>query len=223
MGLHLDRHDVPGAPAGVVLMLHGGAETPGKIPVTPLYPGYLRVRLLQRSVRDALGQAGLATWLVRNRWTSWAAPTEHDEGAPVADGRAGLEAVRAAYGGVPVVLVGHSMGARTALRLADHPQVVGLVGLAPWFPASEPVGPLRDRHLAVAVNGADTEVSPREARVFVERVGGLARSAEFRRIGDQGPGLLAHGMGFHPRRWSEFVVEQARRMVSDGVGTPPPR
>lgn len=218
MGLHLDRHDVPGAPAGVVLMLHGGAETPGRIPVTALYPGYLRVRLLQRSVRGALGRAGLATWLVRNEWTSWAAPTAADAGAPVADARAGLDAVRSAYGEVPVVLVGHSMGARTGLRLADHPQVVGLVGLAPWFPESESVDPLRDRHLAVAVNGADTEVSPHEARLFVERVGGLARSTDFRRIGDQGPGLLAHGMGFHPRRWNDFVVEHATRMIGDARG-----
>ena len=51
---------------------------------------------------------------------------------------------------VPVVIVGHSMGARTGARVADDPSVRGLVALAPWFPPGEPVAALQGKDLVVA-------------------------------------------------------------------------
>ena len=41
---------------------------------------------------------------------------------------------RASSATCPVVLLGHSMGARTAVHVADDAAVRGVVALAPWFP-----------------------------------------------------------------------------------------
>jgi pimeloyl-ACP methyl ester carboxylesterase len=64
-----------------------------------------------------------------------------DETSPVHDARWALEQIRGAYPDRPVALVGHSMGGRTALHLADEDGVRVLVGLAPWVhPSDEPRG-----------------------------------------------------------------------------------
>ncbi|WP_438949092.1 LLM class flavin-dependent oxidoreductase, partial [Streptomyces harbinensis] len=51
--------------------------------------------------------------------------------AVAATGPRGMR-LAARLGPVPVVLVGHSMGGRAALRAAGHPAVTGVVALAPW-------------------------------------------------------------------------------------------
>ena len=43
---------------------------------------------------------------------------------------------------MPVVVLGHSMGGRTACRVADHDLVRGVVALAPWLPPGESVADL---------------------------------------------------------------------------------
>ncbi|MGR4852480.1 alpha/beta fold hydrolase [Streptomyces sp. LARHCF252] len=50
------------------------------------------------------------------------------------DARRALGELARRAGDVPVVLVGHSMGGRAALRAADAPQVRAVPALAPWCP-----------------------------------------------------------------------------------------
>jgi pimeloyl-ACP methyl ester carboxylesterase len=188
-------------------MLHGGGDDPEARAVGDTYLGYARMRYLHWCIKKELASHGVSLWLVRNRFTSWNAPTDQAEPAPVADARTGLEAIQTAHGeDVPVVLVGHSMGARAALHVVDDPTVVGLVAVAPWLPPEEPVETLRDRHLAAAVSGADTEVEPSDVRAFVARADRVARSTVFEQIGDRGPGALAHGMGHNVGEWHGFII-----------------
>ncbi len=72
---------------------------------------------------------------MRYRYRGW----NGSAASPVADARAALDAVRRTHGQVPVVLLGHSMGARTAVRVAADPLVRGVTALAPWLPDGEPV------------------------------------------------------------------------------------
>ena len=53
------------------------------------------------------------------------------------DARWALDVVRREQPGLPIALVGHSMGGRVALRLAGDDGVTALVGLAPWVHASD--------------------------------------------------------------------------------------
>ena len=73
-------------------------------------------------LRDALrASAGSVTrcWLLRYARRGWNGGTTR---SPVPDARWALDQVRAAYGDVPVVLVGHSMGGRASRAGRRRPQ-----------------------------------------------------------------------------------------------------
>src|SRR5215831_8161717 len=73
-----------------------------------------------------------------------------EQASPVHDLNRMLDEIRGTYGPVPVVLIGHSMGARAALRAAGHPSVTAVAGLAPWLPPGEPTGQLAGRRVLLA-------------------------------------------------------------------------
>ena len=70
----------------------------------------------------------LAVLRLKNRVRGW----NGDRQDPVHDARWALDRIRHVLPGMPVVLVGHSMGGRVALRLGAEPDVVGVAALAPW-------------------------------------------------------------------------------------------
>lgn len=53
------------------------------------------------------------------------------------------------FGATPVVMLGHSLGGRAAVRSAGAAGVRGVVALAPWLPEDEPVDQLAGRALAI--------------------------------------------------------------------------
>ena len=110
----------------------------------------------------------------------------------------------AAYGDVPVALVGHSMGARIASRVADDPNVRGVVGLAPWFDAGDPVAALAGKDLVVGHGLRDRITSARDSQAFIERAAAVAARAEFYPLGGAGHYLL-----YRPRRWNRFALRHS--------------
>jgi pimeloyl-ACP methyl ester carboxylesterase len=196
---HLTRSPVR-SPRGMVLMLHGGAEADLE-PVGSRSRPWLRARLMMEQLRRPFHAAGLDVWLLRYRITGW----NHGHAelpSPVPDARWALDRVRE-RGPLPVVLLGHSMGARTAVTVADDDLVRGVVGLAPWFPAGEPVEPLRGKRL-VAVHGrADRITSFAATAAFVRRAATVAASAELVDMGSLDHAML-RGLG----RWNEQALER---------------
>ncbi|HEY1134514.1 MAG TPA: alpha/beta fold hydrolase, partial [Nocardioides sp.] len=147
-------------PRGVVLMLHGGKEHSDRA-VDGRSASWRRSAAMQRTLAPAFAEAGYTTWLLRYALRGW------NGGAPVADARAALRRTDLELPDLPVVLLGHSMGARTAVHVADHPTVVGVVALAPWFPPGEPVAALRGRALRVTHGSRDRITSARASQAYV--------------------------------------------------------
>ena len=117
------------------------------------------------AIRHGLRGSGAVVRRPRFRLRGW----NDAQASPVRDLTETLDEIAAAYGSAPVVLVGHSMGARAAMRAAGHPAVSAVAGLAPWLPLGEPVDQLAGRRVLVAHGSADTITSPDESWAFVER------------------------------------------------------
>jgi predicted alpha/beta-hydrolase family hydrolase len=188
-------------------MLHGGRER-GREPVTDASASWRRSRWMMDHISDDLVRAGLSVWLLRYGVRGWNARAGA-EPSPLADTRWALDQVRQVVGGVPVVLLGHSMGARAAVAVADQGNVVGVVALAPWLPAGEPAEALAGRHLAVAHGRSDRITSYRQSRRFCLDATGIAASAEFHDMGRAG-----HYMLRRIPDWNRFAVSRSVALSS---------
>ncbi|PZS10948.1 MAG: alpha/beta hydrolase [Acidimicrobiales bacterium] len=142
-------------PSGLVILLHGGVPRSSQL-VRRTRQVYLRMLLFARALHRAGRKRGLVVWLLRNRVRGWNEP----ELDAVLDAQWALAQAAARFPGLPVVLVGHSMGGRTALRVAGAPAIVAVAALAPWTPQEEPVIQLAGRAVLVAHGDRDRIVRP---------------------------------------------------------------
>jgi predicted esterase len=202
----------PDDPQAVVLMLHGG-KARGVDPVDERSASWRRSRWMMTHIAGRANRAGTAVWLLRYGVRGWNAGSGADP-SPVPDARWALDEVRREHGDVPVVLLGHSMGARTSVAVADDESVVGVVGLAPWLPADEPTRPLAGKHLAVAHGASDKITSARATRAFVSRAERVAASTEFHDMGRVG-----HYMLRRVADWNDFAVTRSLSLLGAEVGS----
>jgi predicted esterase len=193
LGLHAPRR----APVrGVVLVMHGGRVSSTE-PVGAWQLAVLRVAVLARAIRARLGGHGLVVASLQFSVRGWNGAEE----SPVADAAWALERLAGRFD-VPTALVGHSMGARTAIRVAGHEQVRGVVALAPWLPAGEPVAQLAGRRLAIAHGTADRVTDPRLSLAYARRAEPVADRVVHRRVEGDG-----HAMLRRPASWHRFAAE----------------
>jgi predicted esterase len=186
-------------PAGVVVVLHGGREVSARR-VTAVDPPVLRMIPVARAIRRAVGGSGIAVWRHRFAVRGW----NGDQASPAGDLSRLLDDIQARYDGVRVLVAGHSMGARAAFRVAGHPAVFAVAGLAPWLPPGEPAGQLAGRRVLLAHGSADTVTRPDDTWAYASRARAMTSvtALEIRR-GD-------HAMLRRATLWHAIAAEFAR-------------
>ena len=205
-GRAIARLEPDGPVRGVVLMLHGGTPTSTE-PVDAASASLWRTTVMRNRIAPSLLRQGYAVWLLRYAVRGW-----NGTGAPVVDARWAIGQVRQEHPGVPVVLLGHSMGGRTAVHVADEEGVAGVVGLAPWLAPGDPVRTLRGRDLVAGHGLRDRITSAASTKAYVARADAVARRAEFRPLGGAG-----HYMLYRAGRWNRFARNQVRRLLDEAV------
>ena len=210
-GPRLESHAARGELRGIALFCHGGTAT-SVAPPRERALSLVRMRAIEQFVRAAHGRP-------RDRHrtcsaTGWPAGTAPPPTpTPTSAGRSSSS--RAEHGAdVPIVLVGHSMGGRAALRAGGDPQVAAVCALAPWTPPGEPVAHLRGRTVAILHGRGDRWVPAKLSADFA--AAGPARPA--RRVARfTTPG--GHSMLRGALRWHRF----ARDVVLGATGIEPMR
>jgi pimeloyl-ACP methyl ester carboxylesterase len=152
------------ATRGAVVVAHGGQSVSTE-PTGPRDLAVLRMLPLANFIRLALRGHGIAVIRPRFELKGW----NGELASPAADLGRLLDEIGARYGAVPIVLIGHSMGARAAFRMAGHPAVTAVAGLAPWLPPGEPVAQLTGRRVLLAHGTADRVTPPAETWAYAER------------------------------------------------------
>lgn len=191
------------APRTVVLVLHGGRAT-SQDPVRRYQLAYQRMHVMARSLRQATAGSAAQVWLLRNRVRGWNEPALD----ALTDARWALERIKTEHPAARIVLVGHSLGGRVALRLADDEAVGGVCGLAPWLEPGEPIDQLAGRRVLIAHGDADRITSPEQSADYARRALQLPRppSMTYVRVPGAGHAML--------RRWTEWEV-LTRRFVRE--------
>ncbi|MGJ0120451.1 alpha/beta hydrolase [Williamsia sp. MIQD14] len=173
-------------PEAIVLVLPGGTDI-SYAPSSWRSPSALRMYPFTGSVAARFGRR-VAVHQVRYRVYGW----NGGQNSPMPYARAALERMTQRHPGVPVHLIGHSMGGRVGAQLADDERVHGLLALAPWWQFAD-WRRIHDGVRVVAMHGtADTRTYPhRTERGIVElRERGL--DATFIPVPDGGHAMLDH-------------------------------
>jgi predicted esterase len=145
-----------------VLVLHGGspdsfASTRWRdLAVLRLWPV---ARAIARDVPDA------TVYRLRFSTRGW---NGSGDGA-LRDARWALDIIRNREPGIPIVLVGHSLGGRVALRVGGEQGIAGVVGLTPWIPSNDPAAQLAGVPVVVIQAGRDRVIPEQTTRPWLAR------------------------------------------------------
>jgi predicted esterase len=205
----LEQRATDGETRGIALFCHGGTASSLEPPRERAL-SLVRMRAFEHFVHTSAADRGIATALLRYRVAGW-----NGEAADAfQDVRWAIAQLREQHGGdVPIVLVGHSMGGRAALRAGGEPSVTAVCALAPWTPPGEPVMHLRDQTVAILHGRSDRWVPARLSADYAVRARrARARVARFTIEG-------GHSMVRRAQRWHGF----ARDVVLAGTGLEPLR
>lgn len=189
---------VPADPEGVVILLHGGASRGDQVAVSPTQLSVLRmIPVAHRIARATRGR--LAVFRLLNSHRGWDTTT-----TPMMDVAWALDrAAGQGLAGLPVALVGHSLGGRAALLAAADPRVRSAVALNPWvYPPDD--ADLSGRSVLVVHGSEDRIASPSRSEAVARRLSARTRVGYVAVPGAK-HAMLRHGQTFE-RLAAEFVA-----------------
>jgi dienelactone hydrolase len=195
-GPSVDVLEPDGPTTAVVLVLHGGKADSFE-PAIAAQLAAVRMRPFAAMLHRRGRRHGLAVWSVRYRYRGW----NGADRSPVADVEWSLDEVRRRHGDVPVVVVGHSMGGRTAFAVGGDRSVQGVCALAPWTEPNDPVAQLAGKTVLIAHGNVDMVTSPRGSKLYAKRVAQVAARVGYIVVhGD------VHAMVFRWRAWHRIAT-----------------
>ncbi|WP_082399690.1 alpha/beta hydrolase [Gordonia phthalatica] len=114
------------------------------------------------------------------------------QASPMPHARAALDALASEHPGVPIAVIGHSMGGRIAALLGDDERVTDILALAPWWQFAD-WRHIRDGVRVRAIHGdADTVTrAPRTAKGIAE-LAARGFDAEYLAVPGGGHPMLDH-------------------------------
>lgn len=198
--------DTPGKdPQGVALVLHGGQQHSSD-PVHPWNLAALRMVPFARRIAEE-GQGRIAVARLRYAVRGWNQPDR----APVRDAEWALTELTGRFPGLPIALVGHSMGGRAAIYIAGHRAVTTVVALAPWIDRGDPSRQLQGRSVLLVHGTADRMTSHRATVGFANRLKAEGVDVTLvERLGER------HAMLRNADAWHDLAAEFTRTRLLDG-------
>lgn len=207
-GPRLTVRAAAGTTRAVVLVLHGG-QSDSVAPTSPAQLAAARMVPFARGLQRAGRGHGLAVWTLHYSYRGW----NGAQASPLADVGWALAEVRHRDGDVPVLLLGHSMGGRAALRAAGDPSVRAVLALAPWLPDGEPVRQLAGRRVLIAHGSRDRVTSPRGSRAYTERAAAVTPQVSWLSVrGD------THAMLVRFRTWQRLAIRFTLSCLEPAAG-----
>lgn len=207
--------DVPAGPVrAVAMVLHGGRSN-GTGPVKASQLAVLRMLPFARALRRAGAAEGLAVARLRYVQRGWNGAAQ----SPVADARWALAELQGRFPGVAVALVGHSMGGRTALYAADHPNVSVVIGLAPWIEPGDPVSQLAGRRILIAHGSLDRMTSPPASAAYARAAARVGAAVSYISVRGERHAMLRRARVWHELT-SGFVLGALCGRAPDGTVEP---
>ena len=200
-----------GTTRAVALVLYGG-QVASRTRSRRWHLSVVRMVPFARALHRTAATDGVEVWTLRYRFRGW----NGADRSPVVDARWALAEVRRRHGDVPVALVGHSMGGRVALAVADDPSVRAVVALAPWLPDNEPAQAVAGCRVLVLHGTRDRRTDPRGSMDFAARARPLATEMVRIEIADTG-----HAMLRRTGVWTALTTYFTRsRLVAAVTGAP---
>ena len=145
-----------------VLVLHGGSAD-SFVAAHWRDPAVLRLWPVARAIAREL--PGATVYRLRFSIRGWNGRGD----AALRDARWALGRIRDFDPGLPIVVVGHSLGGRVAFRVGGDPDVAGVVGLTPWTPSDDPAAQLAGVPVVVIQAGRDRVIPERTTRPWLAR------------------------------------------------------
>ncbi|MDF2091080.1 alpha/beta fold hydrolase [Knoellia sp. 3-2P3] len=187
-------------PRGVVLLLHGGKSS-SHMPTSWWNLPVLRMKPFAWTIAaESRGELSVAVlrYAVRG-WNGSAA-------SPVVDAQEALDTIAARHPGVPLGLLGHSMGGRVAFRLAGDRRVAALVALAPWVERSDLARGHPGLRALVMHGTRDRITSPRNAKAMADAMAALGVDVTWRAVEGETHSMLRQAGAWH-RESAQFLTE----------------
>jgi dienelactone hydrolase len=154
-----------------------------------------------RSIARA-GDGAVAVAAIRYAVRGW----NGGEASPVKDTRLALEQIAARYPGVPIGLLGHSMGGRVALHVADDERVRAIAALAPWVEQQDHARSHPGLHVLVMHGTRDRMTSPNQSYRLAEAMRAQGADVTYEAVEGESHAMLRQADRWHTES-AAFLVE----------------